>query len=430
MVDQKNEQGFPGFLNAQPSTGTLTTGTIELQNISTTDVYIGNTVYIRDQFGRQYDENGVWYVQTGTVVTDVNYNSITLNNALTSGGGDPLNPDYFTIYFCGNSYYTVQTSEVVPEPSFPYRPNLNILSSYTDSPAYYQGPNTSQIDAHIASINYLKTCVDRIIANQGIPGAITTGQVVIPTVNGGAAAQSFIDLRFGYMTSIIGAEDIAAAEAIVPPSLITTSGTIPEGAGSAVILIEANIDYLAKEIVAYVDASPVYSNALDGSGNMTDNQKYKCERDVRLILQQIIYDLQTGGNYNSVYSGLSYWSRVGTYHIINLGEAVTRTDLFPDGSTVNFYQRSYISASGYVFEYVGAGSNYGALPQRGTADPIQSRETVSLNSGKVFFTSTDQNGDFRIGTGLVISQATGVLSGRTFVQSLYANMTPFILAIE
>jgi len=48
----------------------------------------------------------------------------------------------------------------------------------------------------------------------------------------------------------------------------------------------------------------------------------------------------------------------------------------------------------------------------------------------VFFTSTDQNGDFRIGQGLVISQATGVLSGRTFTQSLFANMTPFILAIE
>jgi hypothetical protein len=82
-----------------------------------------------------------------------------------------------------------------------------------------------------------------------------------------------------------------------------------------------------------------------------------------------------------------------------------------------------------LFEYVGAGTNYGALPQRGIKDPVQSKETVQLDGGKVFFTSTDQNGDFRIGPGLVISQATGVLSGRTFVQSLYANMTPFILAI-
>ena len=131
-----------------------------------------------------------------------------------------------------------------------------------------------------------------------------------------------------------------------------------------------------------------------------------------------------------IYSGLSYWSRAGTYHVVSLGEAVTDTELFKDGTTVNFYQQSYISASGYVFEYVGAGSNYGALPQVGQADPIQKQETVQLDSGKVYFTSTDQNGDFRIGPSLVISQATGVISGRTFTQSLFANMTPFILAIE
>jgi hypothetical protein len=83
-----------------------------------------------------------------------------------------------------------------------------------------------------------------------------------------------------------------------------------------------------------------------------------------------------------------------------------------------------------LFEYVGAGTNYGALPQVGVADPIQTQEVIMLNSGKVFFTSTDQNGDFRIGPGLVISQATGVLSGRTFTKSLFANLTPFILAIE
>jgi hypothetical protein len=82
-----------------------------------------------------------------------------------------------------------------------------------------------------------------------------------------------------------------------------------------------------------------------------------------------------------------------------------------------------------LFEYVGAGTQYGALPQVGTADPQQSKEVVQLNNGKVFFTSTDQNGDFRIGTGLVISQATGVLTGRTFEKSLYAQMTPFILVV-
>jgi len=414
-----NEQSFPGFLNAQPSTSTISTGTINLTGISTTDIFVGNTVYIKDQYGRQWDDNGVWYAATGTVVADVNYNSISLNQALTSGGGDVTNPTYFTIYFCGNSYYTVQTSSVASQP---YAPNTNILSANSDP--FYQGPAVSQVSAHITTLEYMQTVVDKVIAN--IPVTTTFGnseeQVINATVVGGAAAQPFIDLRFGYMINIIGAPNITAAQTVVPQSQITTSGTIPTGAGSAVALITSNINFIAAEVAAYV--------ALNLAGGLGDYNTDKCTRDVKLILQQLIYDLQSGGNYNSVYSGLSYWSRAGTYHVVTLGEAVNRPDLFPDGSTANFYQRSYISASGYLFEYVGAGTNYGALPQRGIADPVQAKETVQLNAGKVFFTSTDQNGDFRIGPGLVISQATGVLSGRTFVQSLYANMTPFILAIE
>ena len=463
-VLQKNEQGFPGFLNTQPSTSTLVAGTIDLANIDTTDVYIGNSVFIRDQFGYQYDSfpylhdgngnylnslgnittnpdefidnpgYGIWYAATGTVVTDVNYNSIVFNQALTNGGGDITNATYFTLYFCGNSYYTVQTSTPADPP---YRPNLNILSAYNDAPAYYQGPSQDQVSAHVDSLNHLKSVVDQIIAN--IPVTRTTGntatQFISNTVVGGGNAQPFIDLRFRDTVNIIGSTNIQAAEVVVPPNLITQTGTVPSGAGSAVVLIQNNIDFLSSEVYAYVQQQ--YPSTLAASSNVdplagpgSGIQYAKCRRDVGLILQQLIYDLETGGNYNMTYAGLSYWSRPGAYHIIELGEAVTRPDLFPDGSIVNFYQRSYISASGYVFEYVGAGSNYGALPQTGVADPVQSKETVQLNSGKVFFTSTDQNGDFRIGPGLVISQATGVLSGRTFVQSLYANMTPFILAIE
>jgi hypothetical protein len=411
-----NEQSFEGFLNAQPSTSTLTTSTLVLTNISTTDVYIGNAVYIRDQFGRQFDDAGKRYAATGTIVTNVDFNAITLNFALTSGGGEIDNPTYFTIYFCGNSYYTVQSSVIANQP---FAPNTNILATNTN--VSYQGPSVGQIANHYASLVYLNSLTNRVINNTtGSTYMTTSTQVTLPLVAGGAGATSFINQRFTYIQNILTATNITAATAVVPPSAIKKTGTIVSGAGSAVTLLEENINFLAAEVAAFVTV--VYPSLIYN----TD----KCKRDVKIIIQRLIYDLQTGGNYNSVMTGLSYWSRAGTHHIVELGEAVTRTELFPDGSTANFYQRSYISASGYVFEYVGAGTNYGALPQRGLADPVQAKETVQLNSGKVFFTSTDQNGDFRIGPGLVISQATGVLSGRTFTQSLFANMTPFILAIE
>jgi hypothetical protein len=735
-----NEQNLPGFLNASPTTSTLSTGTIVLENIDTTNVFVGNNVIVRDQFGRTtstvVDSLGNWipYVSSGTIVTDVGYNSITLSNALSSGGGEADNPSFFDFYFCGNTYYTVLTSELIENPKYNDNAQLiplgiNILSTSST------GGDTSQIPAHISAMQYLNSLTNAVINNTPITslqsGPSTSTQTFLPLVRGGGQAQTFIDLRFGEITDIINAPDLAAAEKVIKPSLRTKEGPAVQGAGSAITMISSNIEFLADEITAYVTAtfatstftydealcrrdagyildgvyydtaigsnwnsvysgiayrrsvssvvtasqltetigavvflreqaeqtmsasttatvrsnaafdeilnileegeaqadavvyptptgmlssdpkllaknillanknfmkaeiiawieqqisggvgiwsgftynattcardvgyivdSLVYDILYDGTwattisarsyfegttsvitgetaqtaaafdrlstvaqqvvqaqtvspstGNtimqntvlpgatiteadtvndllqiiedvitsgdigtlpapvaptvswadvdvqtaiaqLGSNQSQiiddmityindefvgafnfdsaQCQRDVKTILQRLIYDIETGGRYNSVMCGLAYWNRAGTYHRVSLGENVTRTDLFPHNATVNFYQRSYISASGYVFEYVGAGSDYGALPQRGKADPVQGRETVQLDSGKVFFTSTDQNGDFRIGPGLVISQATGVLSGRTFTRSLFANMTPFILAI-
>ena len=403
-----------GFLNANPTTSTLTTGSIAITGIDTEGIAIGHSLYVRDKFGNSKDDGGTMYADTGTIVTDLGYQTVFLNKALTSGGSDQEFPDntaYFDLYFCGNSYYTVLSSQIAENPK---PEGVNILSTAAGLPV-------SQIPAHIDALTYLNSLTNQIIANVTISSLQTsTTQTINSLVVGGEGSETFIDLRFQEMIDIIDAANVTAAEAVVPPRLRTKSGPIPAGAGSAVTLIEDNIEFLADEISAYIENT---------YPSLTFDEE-KCQRDVKIILQRLIYDLQTGGRYNSVTVGLSYWSRTGTHHVVQLGENVTRTDLFPDGATVNFYQRSYMSASGYVFEYVGAGTNYGSLPQVGRVDPVQGKEVVMLDGGKVFFTSTDQNGDFRIGPGLVISQATGVLSGRTFTRSLFANLTPFILAIE
>jgi hypothetical protein len=409
---QRNEQGFPGFLNANPTLATLTTGSITINGINTEGIAVGNYVYIRDQFGKTTGSNFVQYADTGTIVTDIGYQSITLNKALTNGGGEIGNDRFFDLYFCGNAYYTVLSSEVGANP-LPV--GVNVLSVAAGLPA-------DQVAAHVQSLQHLNTITNSIINNlEIVPTAGNTlTQITNNLILDGGLATTFIDLRFNDLINIVNAPNLTSAEAVVPMKLRTISGPTVQGAGGAISLIESNLDFMTEEVSKYVEVN---------NPGLPFN-KSKCKRDVKIILQRLIYDIESGGKYNSVMSGLSYWQRDGTHHIVQLGENVRRTDLFPDGATVNFYQRSYISASGYVFEYVGAGIDYGALPQRGVADPVQSKEVVMLDSGKVFFTSTDQNGDFRIGPGLVISQATGVLSGRTFTKSLFANMTPFILAIE
>lgn len=427
LIPQVNEQGFPGFLNATINTSTLTTGSIYITGIDTEGVAVGNSVYIRDQFGNTTGSNGLLYTATGTIITKVDFQKITLSKGLTSGGGDITVNEFFDIYVCGNSYYTVLSSEAGDNPKYnrigaEIPLGINILSTASTG---IITSGTTQLAAHIGALGRLQTIVGQIIINDVI--SVSTGnssvQVVKPLVQGGGDATNFINDRFTNIIDITQAANLTAAEAVITPAQRIKTGPAVAGAGSAITLIEHNIEFMADEISAWVQVT--YSFVPE-----VDYDDFKCQRDVKKILQSLIYDIESGGRYNCVYVGLSYWNRAETYYIVQLGENLARTDLFPDGSTVNFYQRSYMSASGYVFEYVGAGIDYGALPQRGVADPVQGKEVVMLDSGKVFFTSTDQNGDFRIGPQLVISQATGVLSGRVFTRSLFANLTPFILAIE
>ena len=715
-----NNSGLPGFLTAAPNTGTITAGSITLNGIDTTGMVIGQNIYVIDQYGRKTDSNGHPYISSGTVISDINYQSVTLNYPFNAGGGDPNNSTYFTIYSCGNAYYTVLSSTVAADPVVPGTLLL---------------PDNKETEC-VAGINYLSTLAQSIISNTPVtPLQTGTNQVFDPTLTNGSGAQTFVTSRLSTINSIITNGPSSAPT-------VTKTGTIPTGAGSAAALLEDNKEFLAAEVNAYMDANftqftyntatcyrdtglivdaitqdmlfstnsqstfagiqywnqagyvgavghelTTTTNAINyvsalaqeivqnittgtryqstvtqvtgiagtiaeantiatdfnvivnilttGTAGVTDqiipngiypntsvnvNNAYNllqankayleaeaiayitatmtpgftydattCARDVSymvdsvsfdllyggnrqaiqsgtyyfgysttstaivneipqtvaaynfiatltqqillgetitpyqtsvaqaiglptatasevstvdasinnitniitngpgvvvaktpinltrstnnnvidaavllnanrafiqaeviayineefghynratstrdvgLLIDAVTYDLATGGNYNAVIAGQSYYATAGTHHVVTLEESVSDPTLFPNGAIINFYQRSYMSASGYLFEYVGAGANYGALPQVGVADPVQSKETVQLNNGKVFFTSTDQNGDFRIGTGLVISQATGVLSGRTFTKSLFANLTPFILAIE
>jgi hypothetical protein len=99
------------------------------------------------------------------------------------------------------------------------------------------------------------------------------------------------------------------------------------------------------------------------------------------------------------------------------------------GTTIEFFTRSSIIASAHTFEYVGAGTNPAtALPQYGGI-PIEANEVIATNGAVITFTSTDQKGNFKVGDGFTINQATGTITGTDFYVSLFAQMTPFILAL-
>jgi len=70
---------------------------------------------------------------------------------------------------------------------------------------------------------------------------------------------------------------------------------------------------------------------------------------------------------------------------------------------------SQVRLTGHDFLDIGTGnfveSNY---PNTPTQNPSQANETVDNNGGRVFYTSTDQDGNFRVGELFTIEQSTGV----------------------
>jgi len=101
---------------------------------------------------------------------------------------------------------------------------------------------------------------------------------------------------------------------------------------------------------------------------------------------------------------------------------------FNSGTAVSFYQQSQLRASAQTFEYVGAGTSINALPKLGGVANVTA-QIIGIGEGAVFATSTDQSGNFVV-SDLTINQSTSTISGRTFTKSLFAELTPYILALE
>ena len=70
---------------------------------------------------------------------------------------------------------------------------------------------------------------------------------------------------------------------------------------------------------------------------------------------------------------------------------------------------SQVRLTGHDFLDIGTGNfdetNYPGTP---TQNPVQANETVDSNGGRCFYTSTDQDGNFRVGELFTIEQSTGV----------------------
>ena len=79
------------------------------------------------------------------------------------------------------------------------------------------------------------------------------------------------------------------------------------------------------------------------------------------------------------------------------------------GEKVFFHQLSNLSTGSHVFEFPGSGVTYNSLPEYGGV-PDSSREVVEARPGVVYYSSTDNIGNFKVGPFFSVEQATGVVT--------------------
>jgi hypothetical protein len=95
---------------------------------------------------------------------------------------------------------------------------------------------------------------------------------------------------------------------------------------------------------------------------------------------------------------------------LQLSPSLTISEAPPDGTSVTMRLKySQVRLTGHDFLDIGTGSfidtNYPGLPLQ---QAIPANEAVESGGGRVFFTSTDQDGNFRVGDLFAIEQSTGI----------------------
>ena len=104
-------------------------------------------------------------------------------------------------------------------------------------------------------------------------------------------------------------------------------------------------------------------------------------------------------------------SNDGSYTgFLQVSPSITVDDDLPDGDAVELRIRfSQVRLTGHDFLDIGTGgfaeTNYPGVPVNA---PNQVKETSDFNGGRVFYTATDQDGNFRVGDLFTIEQSTGV----------------------
>jgi hypothetical protein len=124
--------------------------------------------------------------------------------------------------------------------------------------------------------------------------------------------------------------------------------------------------------------------------------------------------------------------------------ASTKTTIDFTNAPVKFFARSVAETGSHTFEYMGTGTRmkyaipaFGGVTQNknecvsdGFNDIDERGNILGNKPGIVFFTSSNELGNFNVGTDFTIVQSTGTIQGDTFSRSILTLVTPLTIVLE
>lgn len=288
--------------------------------------------------------------------------------------------------------------------------------------------NTARWSTYITASPYVYVCSSGTTTGTGlrVDGSRATG-------NKSMVSAQFTQINIGGKGFHVSNDGYAQLVSIY--AIFCDTGFLADSGGTA-SMGNCNVNFGNKGLVANGKGALAMSATFNGAtsiGSFTANlNNVSANTDPYFNISATEPYVGLIGIVNGDTSGIYYYVTsstpiAGGQTIVTFRESLD--NVFSNGTTINFYQQSQLRASGQTFEFVGAGTSLStALPRNGGV-PNTQLQIIRQNEGAVFCTSTDQDGNFLV-SDLQIDQATGTISGTTFSKSLFAQMTPFILALE
>lgn len=228
--------------------------------------------------------------------------------------------------------------------------------------------------------------------------------------NGYAQAVSFFGLFCHYHAKALSGGQINME---VGTTDFGRYGLIADGkSSSAIFTATANGGASAGAITFAINAPTAGGSWFGDANRPAINMLVQIGSDIYPILSSSA----NGGGWNVTISRPNPSNRAQNLGLINSHS---------NGATVLFFLRSMISTASHTMEYAGSGTNYNALPENGGV-PQESNESINLNNGKVWLTSTDQNGKFKVGDTFAVDQQTGfvTIDPNSYSTNLVSDLSP------